>query len=51
MNSKHQNCITCMDVYQGQRGKEIGAFSTSGVDGRVVVWKVAEISKALSIKF
>lgn len=35
----HQNTITQISAYQGKRGS-ISKFSTSGVDGRVVVWAV-----------
>jgi hypothetical protein len=40
-----------MDVVQGQRGRDVQAFSTSGIDGRIVVWRCADLSRALNLKF
>ncbi len=35
----HQNTITQVSVYEGRNGR-VTAISTSGVDGRLVIWKV-----------
>ncbi|KAI0109613.1 WD repeat domain-containing protein [Nemania sp. FL0031] len=38
LKTVHQNTITTLRVYEGRNGA-VSKFSTSGVDGRVVVWK------------
>jgi actin related protein 2/3 complex subunit 1A/1B len=35
--TKHQNCITHLDLYQGSPDN-VSAFTSSGIDGLVVVW-------------
>ncbi|KAI0966981.1 WD repeat domain-containing protein [Xylaria arbuscula] len=38
LKTVHQNTITTLRVYEGSNGS-VSKFSTSGVDGRVVIWK------------
>ncbi|KAK3677558.1 ARP2/3 actin-organizing complex subunit Sop2 [Recurvomyces mirabilis] len=40
LKTTHQNSINTLRAYQGGNGGEVGQISTSGVDGRVVVWKL-----------
>jgi actin related protein 2/3 complex subunit 1A/1B len=37
LTTVHQNTVNTVRVYQGSPGS-VSKFSTSGVDGRVVVW-------------
>jgi len=37
LNTVHQNTITTIRVHEGS-GAQVSKFSTSGVDGRIVVW-------------
>ena len=39
LDTVHQNTITTIRPYAGQPGA-LAKFSTSGVDGRVVIWSV-----------
>jgi len=39
LSTKHQNAISCLGIYQGAPGK-VQQFSTTGMDGRLIVWKV-----------
>jgi len=43
LTTVHQNTITSVRVYEGQPGA-VQRVSTSGVDGKLVVWDVNEIS-------
>jgi hypothetical protein len=46
--TKHTNAITCMKPYaDGTWKSKTDAFTTSGMDGRIVVWSVKNISKAI----
>ena len=38
LNTKHQNAISCLCVFQGTPGK-VAQFTSSGVDGKLVAWK------------
>lgn len=38
-NTAHQNTITSIRAYEGQFSAEVTKISTSGLDGRIVVWK------------
>ena len=40
LTTTHQNTISTVRVYEGGGGGNVRKFSTSGVDGRVVVWNV-----------
>lgn len=48
--TKHQNCVTYMDVKDGQPG-QVGVFTSSGVDGRIVFWDTAKLAQAHSLQF
>lgn len=37
LETVHQNAITCLCLYAGTKGA-VSKFSTSGVDGQLVVW-------------
>jgi len=37
LNTKHQNCITYVNVYKSS-GPAVSQYSTSGLDGQVIVW-------------
>lgn len=37
LETVHQNAITCLVLYSGTKGA-VNKFSTSGVDGQLVVW-------------
>ena len=39
----HQNTITSVRAYEGTPGN-VARVSTSGVDGKLVVWDVAQVS-------
>lgn len=47
INTKHQSLINTIQV-TGVSGANVTSFSTSGLDGRVITWPVADISKAVS---
>jgi len=38
LNTKHQNAISCLCVFQGAPGK-VSQFTSTGVDGKLVAWK------------
>lgn len=35
----HQNTVTCVRAYQGGGGEDVSQVSTSGVDGKLVIWQ------------
>jgi len=37
LNTKHQNAVSCIQAYK-KAGGNVSQFSTSGVDGNVIVW-------------
>lgn len=37
LETVHQNAITCLVLYSGSKGA-VNKFSTSGVDGQLVIW-------------
>jgi len=39
LDTVHQNCITCLQPYQ-KAGAEVKQFTSSGLDGRLVVWSL-----------
>jgi len=39
LSTVHQNCITCLFPFQVQ-GTEVKQFTTSGLDGKLVLWNV-----------
>ncbi|KAI0345252.1 actin-like protein ARPC3 [Trametopsis cervina] len=43
MFTVHQNTVTCLRVYEGDAG-QVARVSTSGVDGKLVVWDVTQVS-------
>ena len=46
----HQNTITSVRAYEGQRGN-VTKVSTSGVDGNLVIWSVSVPSSGLAGRF
>lgn len=46
LDSIHQNAITCLCIYSGQKGKAT-KFSTSGLDGQLVIWDLNSLEKAI----
>lgn len=46
LDSIHQNAITCLNIYQGNK-KSATKISTSGLDGQLVVWDLASLEKAI----
>jgi len=40
LSTLHQNCITCLRPFEGT-GKDVKKFTTSGLDGKLVVWNSA----------
>lgn len=42
--TKHQGAITCVQAVARAPSGAVTAFSTSGLDGRVVVWNVAALA-------
>lgn len=49
IDTKHQNCITCVQPFGGPLNK-LAAFSTSGLDGIIAVWDVATIERTANVK-
>lgn len=48
MWTKHTNAITCMKPYgDGTWKSKTDSFTTSGMDGRIVVWSAKNISKSI----
>lgn len=43
LHTVHQNTITELRAYDGERGA-VGSVSTSGVDGKLVVWDVGAVA-------
>ncbi|EGG15428.1 actin related protein 2/3 complex [Cavenderia fasciculata] len=46
----HQNCITNIVSYK-QTGGAVSDFSTSGLDGNIVIWKVKPLETKSKLKF
>ncbi|CAM6094397.1 unnamed protein product [Calypogeia fissa] len=44
----HDNCITCIVPLAPPGKRTVDAFSTSGMDGRVVIWSFGNIQQVLS---
>lgn len=42
--TKHQGAITCVQAVARAPSGAVTAFSTSGLDGRVVVWNVSALA-------
>lgn len=47
-NTAHQNTITSIRAYQGQYTAEVSKISTSGLDGRIVIWNTAGLSSDMA---
>ena len=47
LRSKHQNVITDLRIYGTSNHLEADSFSSSGNDGRIVIWKSADLHKAV----
>lgn len=43
LNSQHQNTINCLRPYK-LNGNSITSFTTSGIDGKLVIWNMLEAS-------
>lgn len=46
LDSIHQNAITCMCIYQGNKNYA-SKISTSGLDGQLVIWDLVSLEKAV----
>lgn len=46
LDSIHQNAITCLCIYQGNKNFA-NKISTSGLDGQLVIWDLVSIEKKL----
>lgn len=46
LESIHQNTITCVCLYTGSKG-DASKFSTSGLDGQLVIWDLVSLEKAI----
>jgi actin related protein 2/3 complex subunit 1A/1B len=40
LSTLHQNCVTCVRPFEGT-GKDVKKFTTSALDGKLVVWNSA----------
>ena len=38
LNTKHTNCITNICIYGKKDGQKVSNFSTSGLDGKIIIW-------------
>jgi actin related protein 2/3 complex subunit 1A/1B len=47
VDTKHQNCITVVRPFSGP-ANNLKQFSTSGLDGNVIVWDVPSLEKAMA---
>jgi actin related protein 2/3 complex subunit 1A/1B len=47
VDTKHQNCITVVRPFSGP-ATALKQFSTSGLDGNVIVWDVPSLEKAIA---
>jgi actin related protein 2/3 complex subunit 1A/1B len=47
LDSVHQNAINCIRVYERSE-KEVTKITTSGLDGRLVVWNIRDLTTQLS---
>lgn len=46
LDSIHQNAITCIRSYKGTKA-DMKKFSTSGLDGQLVIWEVESLERGL----
>lgn len=46
LESIHQNTITCVCLYTGSKA-DASKFSTSGLDGQLVIWDLASLERAI----
>lgn len=46
LDSIHQNAITCLCIYQGNKSFA-SKISTSGLDGQLVIWDLVSLEKGL----
>jgi len=47
-NTAHQNTITSVRAYEGQYSQEVSKISTSGLDGRLVVWSTGGLASGMA---
>ncbi|KAJ7552006.1 hypothetical protein O6H91_06G038200 [Diphasiastrum complanatum] len=47
-NTHHENCITMIAPLLSRGDKEVHYFSTSGLDGKIIIWDVSNISEFVS---
>lgn len=47
-NTAHQNTITSLRAYEGQGSDDVTKISTSGLDGRVVVWNTGGLASGVA---
>ncbi|XP_001658440.2 actin-related protein 2/3 complex subunit 1A [Aedes aegypti] len=46
LESIHQNAITCVCIYSGDKGSA-GRISTSGLDGQLVIWDINTLTRSM----
>ena len=47
-NTAHQNTITSVRAYAGQGSGEISKISTSGLDGRIIIWNTGGLAQQVA---
>mmetsp|Transcript_10955 Transcript_10955/g.32537 ORF Transcript_10955/g.32537 Transcript_10955/m.32537 type:complete len:352 (+) Transcript_10955:393-1448(+) len=47
LNTVHQNCVTCVRLFDARVGGTVAEFTTSGLDGRIAFWTSDELSAAM----
>ena len=47
LDSVHQNSINCIRIYE-RSGNEVTKIATSGWDGRLVIWNIANLVSQFS---
>lgn len=46
LESIHQNAITCVCLYSGEKGN-VQRVSTSGLDGQLVIWDIDTLTRSM----
>jgi len=50
LGTKHQNCVTCIRPVAGAPNA-VTSFSTTGLDGNIIVWQTKALETQLGVKF
>ena len=48
VNSTHQNTITQITVHTASASRDVAKFSTTAVDGRLVIWDVRSLEASIA---